>query len=523
MVPAAPTLDTGAVTVSAFLRANGSPGGWRAIVSKGLVNCLASSWMLKTDGSGGLTFGIWDGASFAFSPSPGAASVWDGRWHHAAGTFDGSTVRLYLDGALVGATGAAKTIRYGLADGDDLVIGDAANDCGQVTQFAGAVDEVGVWGRALSQTEIQSLLPPAEVGLTLTASPDSVVSGEGLVTLLATIDSAEASGDVEFWDTSAAPVLLGVAPLSSAAASTSVAALRIRLYGAGPHQIEARYGGDLAHAPATSSAASVSVAADMGVTATGVTVQRPTFYPAKDGYLDTVAIRGTPGEPVSVAIRVYNNATGKLVRTWSLPSRAVAWSINWDGRSGTGTVVSAGTYRVSQVLRDGVGHTKTFTSYTTVSSKRLHWYTGSQTRYGSQYSAAGATPYAFVDRHSCDWYGCLNLYGNLFDEYAYARYMFTLPRAVRYKSLTFSVQGREHWPTVYIGPATISLYNFAKASEDGVRNTGITYGWYSTSVAASGHVSSTRGVRAYVRAYGFNYGDWDIARVRLTYVYAVLE
>ena len=32
----------------------------------------------------------------------GPASVWDGKWHHVAGTFDGSTVRLYVDGVQVG-------------------------------------------------------------------------------------------------------------------------------------------------------------------------------------------------------------------------------------------------------------------------------------------------------------------------------------------------------------------------------------------------------------------------------------
>jgi hypothetical protein len=31
------------------------------------------------------------------SPQASTASVWNGAWHNAAGTFDGSKVRLYID------------------------------------------------------------------------------------------------------------------------------------------------------------------------------------------------------------------------------------------------------------------------------------------------------------------------------------------------------------------------------------------------------------------------------------------
>jgi hypothetical protein len=42
-------------------------------------------------------FYIGDGTR-QFVRSPEApTSVWDGKWHHAAGTFDGSTVRLFID------------------------------------------------------------------------------------------------------------------------------------------------------------------------------------------------------------------------------------------------------------------------------------------------------------------------------------------------------------------------------------------------------------------------------------------
>ena len=46
---------------------------------------------------------------------------------------------------------------------------------------------------------------------------------------------------------------------------------------------------------------------------------------------------------------------------------------------------------------------------------------------------------------------------------------------------------------------------------------------YSTSVSGAGHVNSSHVVRAWVTAYGYYYGIWDVAKVRLTYRYAVLR
>ena len=54
--------------------------------------------------------------------TPPATGVWDGEWHHVMGTFDGTTLRLCLDGTPVaGSTPMSGQIRYGLVNGDDFV------------------------------------------------------------------------------------------------------------------------------------------------------------------------------------------------------------------------------------------------------------------------------------------------------------------------------------------------------------------------------------------------------------------
>jgi hypothetical protein len=80
---------------------------------------------------------------------------WDvGTWYHFAGTFDGDTLRVYVDGALEGET----DIGVDIAPSDlDLWIG--ADDNGRLTDsFPGVIDEVRLYDRALDAGEIGELL-----------------------------------------------------------------------------------------------------------------------------------------------------------------------------------------------------------------------------------------------------------------------------------------------------------------------------------------------------------------------------
>lgn len=90
------------------------------------------------------------------------AAVNDGTWKHAAATFDGETLRLYLDGRLQRQTASAPgPIR---ADGRELVIGLNASDPrpGETGQsFGGRLDELMIFNRALSEPEIQALIEAA--------------------------------------------------------------------------------------------------------------------------------------------------------------------------------------------------------------------------------------------------------------------------------------------------------------------------------------------------------------------------
>ena len=84
-----------------------------------------------------------------------------GRWHHVAGIArpnasapSKSRLEVYLNGKLVAAAPFDGTIRT-VAD-EGLGIGDAAGIPGSEMRYRGYIDELAVWGRALSSREIRA-------------------------------------------------------------------------------------------------------------------------------------------------------------------------------------------------------------------------------------------------------------------------------------------------------------------------------------------------------------------------------
>jgi hypothetical protein len=147
-----PTLEPSTMTVEAFVRGT-APGFNRYIVSKGggpgILNNAA--YALYTHLAGGLVFYTsLDGGTTYYPSADAGSAVWDGNWHHVAGTFDGSAVRLFVDGAEVD-TSRPAAIGYATPE-TDLIIG-ALHGNGTFG-FNGDIDEVRIWGRVLSPSEI---------------------------------------------------------------------------------------------------------------------------------------------------------------------------------------------------------------------------------------------------------------------------------------------------------------------------------------------------------------------------------
>lgn len=94
----------------------------------------------------------------AFWAVPG--NLVNDRWHHLAGTWDGTTARLYVDGVLRGSSAALSTARdiaYG-NNSNQLFLGAESAGTGSVPEsnryFVGQIDEIRIWNYARSASEI---------------------------------------------------------------------------------------------------------------------------------------------------------------------------------------------------------------------------------------------------------------------------------------------------------------------------------------------------------------------------------
>lgn len=161
-VPDAPQLDpTSVVSVSAWIQRVGSPGAFKYVLAKGGAACIAASYGLYSGPLGGLQFYISRGRGTVYARSSDAGqSVWDGQWHLVVGTFDGTAIRLYVDGSEIGTgTIYPGPIEYQLPDANDLFIGAYASCGGK--NFDGAISNVRVWNTALSPAQVRGLDEPS--------------------------------------------------------------------------------------------------------------------------------------------------------------------------------------------------------------------------------------------------------------------------------------------------------------------------------------------------------------------------
>jgi hypothetical protein len=139
---------TDQITVAAWMRVNVFEQTDQAIVSKG-----ETAWKLVRNG---LTTDQLRFDCGAVGEAIGSTNVNDGQWHHAAGTYDGSRITLYVDGVEDGYVTATGL----LASDPNLTVWIADNNRpGSGPQaWNGLIDDVRIYNVAKTQQEIELLM-----------------------------------------------------------------------------------------------------------------------------------------------------------------------------------------------------------------------------------------------------------------------------------------------------------------------------------------------------------------------------
>ena len=140
-----------ALTVSAWVNLDTVTGGDRTVASKWDNPCGAcQSWLLSVE----------NGSPIIQINTTGWAGVYattdlqTDAWYHLAATYDGSDLRIYVNGveeASTAKTGNLKTPNR------DLYVGVRFDDGTGVGYMDGSIDELRIYNRALTASEVQSL------------------------------------------------------------------------------------------------------------------------------------------------------------------------------------------------------------------------------------------------------------------------------------------------------------------------------------------------------------------------------
>ena len=157
------------LTAEAVVRAPASPGQWRYIISRGGQGCTAGAYGIYTAATGGLAIYVFDGTRYIVSATARAQDVWNGTWHHVAGTFDGHALRLFLDGRPVGEPIPAPLVIDYASTSAHAAVGQYAGSC--QLSFQGDVDLVRLWSGAQSPDALTAAAHAAAPASTNDAAP----------------------------------------------------------------------------------------------------------------------------------------------------------------------------------------------------------------------------------------------------------------------------------------------------------------------------------------------------------------
>ena len=131
----------------------------------------SSGYMIRCGGNGIINFNLGNGSWHEIN-SP-ANSIQLNSWHHVATTYDGSAMKIFIDGELSAQTNIAG-LTIGNAVNSNLFVGESPAFPGRV--FNGKIDEVRIWNAARTQSQIQSTMNTI-LSSEYYSSPDSGLVG----------------------------------------------------------------------------------------------------------------------------------------------------------------------------------------------------------------------------------------------------------------------------------------------------------------------------------------------------------
>jgi len=158
LIPTSSALNSsGAFTVEFWFNSTDTRSGQRLLVDKSHGFGDNTGWAFQTQsGTGIIDFAL--GTSGGFLAVTTNADLFDGAWYHIAGTYDGNTAELFVDGISQGTT----TIGTFISNTRDIRIASARNN-GRF--YSGEIDEIRISDTVLTTDQFLNVPEPSGVVL----------------------------------------------------------------------------------------------------------------------------------------------------------------------------------------------------------------------------------------------------------------------------------------------------------------------------------------------------------------------
>jgi hypothetical protein len=171
----------GQLTVCAWVKWGGSNSNWQGVAGKS-DNYNARRWILqlRNNAAGSIQWGGADRLTLAIESTTGLPV---GQWAHIAGTWNGTTMDILINGAVI-QTGEHALSDEGAAAPITLGIGEYNVSAPQTNSFNGVVDEVRMFSRGLSAEEVLMVMNGATPQQARKPRPADLATGVSRETIL---------------------------------------------------------------------------------------------------------------------------------------------------------------------------------------------------------------------------------------------------------------------------------------------------------------------------------------------------
>lgn len=150
-VPVKDELELVEHSITAWINVTPTANDWQIIICKWFPHDVRNYSILTNKGIGTLFAQLTSGGAAQWKTADSGVDVTDGVWHHIACSYDGTTMRVYIDGEMKNQTAMGP----GDPNEGDVTIGARYEGIHPTT---GLIDEVGLFNIGLDEEEIQDIM-----------------------------------------------------------------------------------------------------------------------------------------------------------------------------------------------------------------------------------------------------------------------------------------------------------------------------------------------------------------------------